>query len=573
MSRSIRFLDFHGITPRLDETLLGATSAMVAEDVDLSRGDICPWRWAADPTITRNNNIVTMVDSEENCGFITFDEDVPIDFGQPICSDIGMMFWLENGVVMHGTREEVCAGQGQPLGVPCPTAAPIGGTGQGAEGCNTSEAYCYTFVNQYGQEGPPSPPTVVSTAGTGGAAITIPAFAPAQNVIVYRATADGSTGRENNFRADGDWLRVGEGVTGGVVQTRPIREAADTLRSTRWAPPPQGITSLQVCPTSNTLMLGRDNQIFISHPGQYHAFPRDRDITLQDNIISMRDYAGNMVVLTDGHPYVITPRTLQERAHVYNVSRLDTSIPCLSRRSVSVGASGVVWSSNKGLFIISNGRYGIRATCLTMQLFHDDDWREALPATVRGEIHDGQYFFTADGEVTNSITGHQSHTWILTFNDQIYEHPSNIQMTSLSIRPDMWHQTRRDIFYYSIGNELFEWNPLNGELRDYLYITRDTVLTGITTLGAAKVHHNCDSSLVFELVREDCTKIRPIYRRNLSHCKPFRLPGCLNTIHQYVRVSGTNCVRDIHLATTIRDLTNHRDSTYDYGNTRRTQRG
>lgn len=575
MSKSIRFFDFHGITPRLDETLLNSAGAMVAEDVDLSRGDLMPWKWATEPKATRTQPVLTMVDSEASCGCITWPEVVDVDFGQPACSDIGMMFWIENGVVMQATREQACQGLSFPLGVSCPSIPPSGGSSTGGEGCITVESYCYTYVDQYGQEGPPSPPSAISTGGSGSAAVTIPGL-PAPNpqarVNVYRATADGSTGRENNLGPDGAWLRVGEGLTGTTITTRPLNQAAETLRSTRWAPPPTGITSLQICPRSNTLMLAKDNQIFISHPNQYHAFPRDRDLVLQDNVVALQDYAESMVVLTDGHPYVVVPRALRERAFIYDVSRLDTSIPCLSKASVSVGASGVIWSSQNGLFIISNGRYGIRATCLTMQLFHMDDWRESLPSTIRGEVHDGHYFFTGDGEVTCSITGHQSHTWILTFNDEIYEHPSNIQMTSLSIRPLMWHQTRMDKLYYSLGNEVFEWNPIDGELKPYCYTTRDTVLRGLTTLGAAKVHHDCEAVVNISFHKEKCTKVHSIYRRKLSHCDPFRLPGCLKSIHQYVKVTSINRVRSIHLATSVRDLTNHSDSTFDHGNTRLTSR-
>lgn len=573
MSRSLRFFDFHGVTPRLDETLLNAMAAMVAEDVDLSRGELMPWKWATAPTTTRTNPIITILDSEASCEFITWDSVTDVDLGQPICSDIGMMFWIENGVVMQATREEACSGGGSPLGVSCPSSAPSGASGEVGEGCNTSESYCYCFVNEYGQEGPPSPPTVVITGSTGGAPITIPPTSPFPTLVhVYRAVADGSTGLENNLKPDGTWVRVGEGQTGSTIATRPISQAAETLRSTRWAPPPTGITSLQVCPGSNALMLAKNNTIYVSHPGQYHAFARDRDMDLQDNVIGLADYSDQMIVVTDGHPYVIVPRALREGAFIYDVVRLDDSIPCVSKPSISVGASGVTWSSLDGQFLLSKGRFGIRVNCITTQLFHLDDWRELKPETIRGEIHNGAYYFTGDGEVTCSITGHQAHTYILTFGDEIYEYPTNVQLTSLSIRPDMWHQTRRDKFYYSLGNELFEWNPLAGEVRPYTYITRDTVLRGLTSLGAGKVHHDGDDVIRLSLWKEVCTTPRQVYGRKLTHCQPFRLPLCLKTLRQYAKVVTSNRIRSIHFATSIRDLTNHQDSTYNHGNTRLTQR-
>lgn len=572
MSKSIRFFDFHGVVPSLDETLLNAMSAMVAEDIDLSRGNLEPWRWAAEPVATRQNPIRTMIDPESSCDFITWDSVIDVDLGQPVCNDIGMMFWIEDGVVMQGIREEVCQGIYEPLGVDCPTTPPSGGSGAGGEGCAVVESFCYTYVNRFGQESAPSPYSSINIGSTGGANISIPASNPQRTVHIYRMVPDASSGREGALNADGAWVRVGEGLTGTVVQTRPVSQTAETLRSFRWAKPPTGVTSLTVCSSSNTLFLAKGNRVYVSHPGQYHAFTNSRDLILQDNVVGLSDYADTVVVLTDGHPYTLTPIQHRDRAFTYSVARLDTSMPCVSKASISTASVGVVWASNNGLFVISKGRYGIRINSLTSNLINLDDWRQLQPETIRGEMHDGTYYFTGDGEITCSITGHTASTWVLVFNDEIYNYPTNVQLTSLSIKPLMWHHSRTGEMYYSLGTELYRWNPVDGELRPYTYITRLTVLQGMTTLGAAKIHHDSTALVNISLWKEVCNKILRVFSRNLSHCEPFRLPGCLHTIHQYLRIVSTSRVRSIHLATSIRDLTNHDDATYTHGNKRLSQR-
>jgi len=269
---------------------------------------------------------------------------------------------------------------------------------------------------------------------------------------------------------------------------------------------------------------------------------------------------------------VITPRRTSEGSSIYEIERMDESLPCLSIRSVSVGSAGVVWASTDGLFLLGHTRFGMRIACLTDKLFHLNDWRDVNPTTVRGEVYNGAYYFSADGGVKNSITRHVAYTWILTFNDSIYEHPSNVELTTLDLIADGWFRSRRDKFYYSVGNELFEWNPRYGLPVPYVYATRLTVDPGLTNFAAAKVIHDRDGDLEFELWTEKCSKPLMVFSRKINHCNPFRLPRCFMDLDYYVVLRGYSRVRRVHLATSIAELSFDKDTTYDFGNKRLTAR-
>jgi len=274
--RSIRFFNFHGVTPLRDDSLLEAAHAMIAENVDLSRGDLLPWKVKS--PIDSSNAVIIEIAEPEACPRIKWNSHVEHTFGQPVCSDIGLMFWIEGGVVKQAYRHAACTG-GDTLGVPPPGPPAIGG-GPAGEECTTYASYCATTVNSYGQESAPSAPTPIVpsnvnvSAGSGG------------GTNIYQAIAGPSTGRERANAPDGEWF----------LMNGSVGSHAEMLITTRWGLPPTGVTSLAVCEEANTLMLAVKNTIFVSEPGQYHAYPRDRDIVLQDNIVALRSYNGQMVI-------------------------------------------------------------------------------------------------------------------------------------------------------------------------------------------------------------------------------------------------------------------------------------
>ena len=301
-------------------------------------------------------------------------------------------------------------------------------------------------------------------------------------------------------------------------------------------------------------MLAKANTIYISEPGQYHAFPRDRDLVLNDNIVAMVPVDDDIIVLTDGHPYVIEAGMLESGPR-YTVRRHPRPVVCISKASIGVGTSGVIWASRDGLFLMGNTRYGMALQCLTEDLFHEDDWRALSPPTIRGVAYEGSYYFTGNGRVTDQVTGFQARTFALAFDDTAYESPENVRLRSLSIEPDQWFVTRKGLLYYAIGGELYRWDEHSGTASPYSYVTR--VIAEHTNLNyaAAKVLSRGTGYLEFRLWKIVCGKKQLLFSRMLTHCRPFRLPRCIWGDDHFIELVGTKCVQEVHLATSEQDLT------------------
>jgi len=577
MSRSVHLFNFYGVAPKKDDSLLTASGAMLAQDVDLSKGDLEPFR--VSPLVsTGTEKIVTgVVIQKGNCLFKTWNYHTDVDYGRPESNDVGMLYWIENNSVMYAPWQDVCNDIAHVLGVPAPTSAPVFSAVTGSTyGCKTVSSFCYTNVGIEFQESAPSPPSVTKEMNASdGAKVTLPA-APAGIVgrNIYRTMGGSTTGSEQAIIAGGEWVLVAEvGTNAAEFNTNGLESVAEILPSTRWGLPPQNPTSLSFISGSNVLMVAKGNVIHVSQPGQYHAFPHDRDITLKDNVVSIREYDGDIIVLTDGHPYIITPINEREGASHYNVLRAEESYPCVSPQSVSVGTTGVVWASTDGAFVIGRSRAGLSVQSLTSDIFHSRDWKDSDPSTIRAEIHNGSYYFTSSNPITNSITKRSSYTWVLSYDETVYQNPINIHLISLSVKPDAWFRSRTDKLYYSLNNKIYEWDPSSGtDLLPYDYISRDIVEQGLTNYSAAKVVNDGDGDLSFQIYREEGANDVLLYSRTITHSDPFRLPRTNLSVDHFIRLVGTSRVRRIHLASSLYDLTESRDTTFTHGNSRLTSR-
>jgi len=589
MARSAKLFNFAGITPQVDDALLDANVAMVAEDVDLGRGDLMPLNGS--PVLQAEPYLVkTIVDVGGTSRLKTLPYDTDVVFTTPAYGDLGRVAWVYEGVVRYASLNSFINGKEYILGVNRPFSAPTNITQPNGTPCDNTEncklitSFCSTYVNEYGQESAPSNHSEAAPYDMSAFKMTfdnrdIPTSSNEKITFrrVYMTIPTQTTGEENQLGVGGEWFLVSErsinhNLNTETFQLNGLPSAVDTLPSVTWEVPPRSIDHIAMFPDTDSLVLANLNMIHISEPGQHHAFPRDRDIVISDNIVALQYFAGHMVVLTDGHPYIIGFRKNDQGAPIYTVERENEAYPCVSKRSVAVGTTGVVWASTDGVFTMNQTRFGISIKSLTNTLFHFDDWQSCKPESIRGALHNGQYFFTSDEQMVNSITGYKSHSWVLTYDKTVYDQPKNIFLHSLSVKPDVWYKSRRDKLYGAVGTQLFEWNPLNGVPVPYTYISRVLVEPGLTNYSAAKVVNDKDGELNFEIWRENNGNPVLLYSRPVNHSEPFRLPRTLLSVDHFIKLVGTSRVRRIHMADSLLALTRTDDTTMTHGNARLTQR-
>ncbi len=163
------------------------------------------------------------------------------------------------------------------------------------------------------------------------------------------------------------------------------RSLLDTLASTEYDPPPadlQGITVIQ-----NNIMVGfAGNDVYFSEPGEFHAWPVKYKISLEYNIVGMVALGSDLLVMTEGFPYVISGSD----PAVLSTTRYSTNYPCLSKRSIVQTDVGVMYATHEGLALAS---FVGGVQIATAPAHSPDTWNAALnPSTVVGAFYDSMYF-------------------------------------------------------------------------------------------------------------------------------------------------------------------------------------
>ena len=238
-----------------------------------------------------------------------------------------------------------------------------------------ARAYAYTWVSEYGEEGPPSPPTLLD--GWSNGTWTLGLWTPPpddlgvlrnlKNINIYR-TVPGQGGATVFFFVA--TVPIG---TPSYVDSAPNSTVAlnDILKSTNWFAPPanlQGFTVMQ-----NGMVAGHvGNEIWFCEPYQMHAWPPAYVMTVDYNIVGMGFTNGALVVCTSSNPFIITGQTPGQMQQ----NRCAQANPCLSRGSILNGDGAVSYMSQNGLIQVTAA--GV-ATNTTDLWFTRENWQQLTP--------------------------------------------------------------------------------------------------------------------------------------------------------------------------------------------------
>src|SRR6185437_5215371 len=257
------------------------------------------------------------------------------------------------------------------LGVPTPGVAP-GVSVTGGSGVTESRAYVYTWETQYGEEGPPSPPTVVNGFENGTWNITMTAAATNDTngvnrlisyTNVYR-TVTGSNGVATYFfvaQVPVATLSYADTISDTVVA------ANNQLSSTTWTGPPATLQGW--VPMPNGMIAGWDteNNIWFCEPYRPHAWPVEYVVSVQYPIIGLGVCGQTLVICTEGFPYW----AYGVNPSVVSLNMIQAPEPCQSRASIVSAPEGVYYASPNGLVLANMGS----AINVTRRLMTKDQWQ------------------------------------------------------------------------------------------------------------------------------------------------------------------------------------------------------
>lgn len=397
---ALKLQNFGGMVPVMDNRLLPENQAAFAEDVWLASGAVEGFRqltYVYDLATPATTNKVFRIPKQNytkefmaDSYWLEFEHPYTDCLRTPSIGDTYERFYWCSPTESptYNTKARIASSSAPYiLGIPAPTVAPgVSVVGGGAP--TETRAYVYTWVSLYGEEGPPSPPTLVTgnASGTWNITTTAPGAAATGRALdrtrIYR-TITGASGATTYYYV-GD-MAIGTTAYADTAATTVVA-ANNILESVFYEPPPTDLQGMTAMP--NGIIAGfRANEVWFCEPYLPHAWPSTYTIGVEGSIVGLGVTGQTLVVLTTGSPYNITginPATM-------TVSKMAYSEPCLSRGSIVSTPTGVVYASPNGLAVANAGSVQI----VTRNVFSKDDWLDETQvprvSRLRASILDNSY--------------------------------------------------------------------------------------------------------------------------------------------------------------------------------------
>ena len=336
-----------------------------------------------------------------------------------------------------------------------------------------------------------------------------------------------------------------------------FRSLLNILESNEYDPPPEDLQGLSV--VQNNIMTGFvGNDVYFSEPGKFHAWPAKYKISLEYNVVGMVALGTDLLVLTDGFPYVISGSD----PNVLSTSRYPTNYPCLSKRSIVQTDVGVMYSSHEGLVVASLAG---GAQIASAAAHSPDTWNEALvPSTVVGTFYDSTYFGSHSNGAFFYRRGQDATT------------PGDFVDYDLTFTAT-WFDAKSGSLYYTTGTDgdIVVWDDANQPGATYVWRSKVLVSQEPFNMGAARVVGDYENIIIPPVwdtfdevwfkadVAWDATEPlefrlyadkQLVFTTTRDSSDVFRLPAGYKTDTYEVEVSGTVRVRSIHLGETPSSL-------------------
>lgn len=405
-----------------------------------------------------------------------------------------------------------------------------------------TRAYVYTYVNTYGEEGPPSPPGVVTTSPVINVSINvvkdaISGYAPIKEIRIYR-TPTGATIADYFYVGT---LNVLSGQ-GSFIFTDNVKSEMlnEELSSTEYYPPNQALIGLMQLP-NGILCAWVGNELHFSEAYKPWAWPPKYVKTLPTNIVGGIVHGSGAVITTRSHPHLLSGVS----PDAMTVSKINVDQAGSSKWSISVVDGVVMYASNDGLVALT----GASASLIQGQKFFTREvWRQRYGtglSSMRFAVWDGRIVvFSSSGAFT---------PFMIRFDE------ADGTMTDLPtfVAQCAFVSPLSDQFYYASGNTLHQFN--GGGDAPASWQSAERVLPRPLNFGVAQAL--VQGNWTLELWAYVKNPITGVFEYQLKHTealtsglKNFRLPSGYESDRYRVKLNGTGRFRELRIAQSFREL-------------------
>ena len=580
---SLRITGFGGLRPRASRTADSRGRAQIAHNTKLWRGTVDTFR---EPCLIATATVdIKSMHRKENCWVVSDNPCASFAEGDTDCPFLfstGVMPWPAWASIPICDCNTIIEPVWKRLGLPdgskptvqsytIPTMEPEVEQGVTRDRKRDARAWAYTYVDSMGREGPLSPISdTVDSSIDGTATIVIPAdaFDATYDVVgirLYRVVSRTEDLHVINNMAEsmiavaeplyvGDYPHTAGGNYTVFDDVLDAELGQAIICKDAYAPPAnlQGLISLP----EGVLVGFEGKNLWFSEPWDYHAW--NCSLNLDDCIKRIIYSNGNIYVMTDGHPYIVGAQSPQKDCRCCRpVTRSPMSYPILCSESATQISNGVMWASHDGIIVMRGDAIAVS----TDRYIDRDTWSEWRPDSIRGVSYKGRYhgfsdFITKVGEHDKILPK----GFIWDFGESAYA-DGDVGFDSNLITHDVpaWttHITRDGFLFIGYGKEIRRWEGSSEPLR-FVWRSSLRVEAALTNFACAKVvsedHYRQQPiarELHFTLFRDG----RNIFTRRVKDGKPFRLPRMGYGIDYEVELSGFAEVNEVHLATSMQELT------------------
>jgi hypothetical protein len=395
-------------------------------------------------------------------------------------------------------------------------------------------AYVATFVNGYGEEGPPSSPTDIR-AMTQGTACTF-AATPSTNlngptnynltaIRYYRTDANGLFRLTTMTLADGSKTTDVPYGSVNVVDTTYDALLGESLPTLGWYEPPANLQGIILMP-GGVIVGFVDKSIYASVPYIASAYPYEYQLKVDYPIVGLVNTAAGVVVLTQGLPSLIVgtdPST-------WSLVKLEAAQACVSAKSIVDMGDYAVYASPFGLVAIAQND----AQVVTGSVFSRLQWQEYTPSAIKASFYEGKYFGSSD-----------SKTFV--FNPSTKDFVQVDQVFSA-----FYNDLSTDTLYVlQSDGSIAAWDRGAGYLT-YSLTSKLFQAPYPTSMGAAQVISEATSAnpVTFMLYADGTLR----HTQTVVNNEPFRLPSGFRALNFQIKLTGSVKIKTCVVAGSVTEL-------------------
>lgn len=540
---SIRILQFGGIRPAVEPRLLPLQYSQVAFNTELRRGSLCSYRQPSRIRGTSDDSLL-LPPSSVNGGQVMSETDACLAPAYRHCSgsdDVAIFF-------RDGRPPVIVEADGDrhPLVPIAPTQAAVAtvvSQGGGSDYIGPdARTYTYTWVMEDGTESRPAPasaPVTVYEPATVELQLQPPP-ARAIAVRIYRTDSPIETmhGSDDNLpRPTFQLVRDVEPAVASWTDSVRMRAVENGGLVTADHCDPVDMDCVQQ--TEAGYLVGFNGQtVRFSEIGEPHNWPGRYIVELPFRVVGIAVHQDSVYVGTTGHPFRIDISQPQgdEEFMRWTVHRYDAQLPLEHRGAITATDTGAAMATIGGIAHLDRQPV---ARLRTRNRVDEDVWDDEVAPTHLVWHH--ERLFGWGGPIGGFVFG-----WQGSDNLDIGD------FVTIDFSPVTAHAGADGRLYFIDDGAIWTWDtgadPLPYRWRSRIYRAH-----GWMKWAAAKVvgDQTAGAPVTFRLYGDGVL----YWEREVANDRPFRLPCGHRAIEWEIELEGSTCVREVHVATSIQELT------------------